>query len=83
MTEQCEHVGKFHPIYFQCVDCEDTAYQCNCFSCAGVFCELCETMMWIECDEVVEAWTKEHPDEDLSSIGFREEAKIRLSKKVK
>lgn len=71
MTDRCEHVGKEHPIHFQCADCEDTADKCNCNSCAMVFCEKCQKMLFIDCDEVVTAWQDQHPDLDMDMEGIR------------
>jgi len=68
----CEHVGKVHPMNFQCLDCEDTADECNCNYTAGVFCDLCQEIIWIGCDEVRDLWYKNHPHMDL----FLEKYKI-------
>ena len=65
MSKTCEHVGKEHPMYFQCLDCEDTADECNCNYTAGVFCEKCQAIVWIECDEVVSQWRKANQDKDM------------------
>jgi len=35
-------------------------------------------MMWIECDEIVSAWIKEHPDKDMGTEGFRIDIKRRI-----
>jgi len=61
----CEHVGIEHPMEFQCLDCEDTTDDCNCNYSAGVFCEKCQEVIWIEGDEVVMAWRKANPDKDM------------------
>lgn len=62
----CEHVGKEHPLNFQCTDCEDTALNCNCNQCAGVFCDLCQSLYWdFNCDDVRDEWIKQNPDKDL------------------
>jgi len=65
MNEPCEHVGKEHPMHFQCIDCEDTADDCNCNHSAGVFCDLCQKLMWISTDDIREAWYKNNPDKDM------------------
>jgi len=39
-------------------------------------------MMWIDCDEIRDAWIKEYPDKDYDIEGFREEVKIRLSEQT-
>lgn len=62
MKETCEHAGVEHPIHFQCGDCEDTADNCNCFSCMMVFCEKCQEMIYKNCDEIRIAWDDKHPD---------------------
>ena len=61
----CEHIGKEHPMNFQCLDCEDTADDCNCNYTAGVFCEKCQAVVWIDCDEVVSKWREENPEKDM------------------
>jgi hypothetical protein len=38
-------------------------------------------MMWIECSDVVGAWMKEHPDEDIEVEGFRLDLKRHIEKK--
>ncbi len=57
----CPHVGVEHPMNFQCGDCEDTADDCNCNFCGTVFCNLCQKMVFIDCDAIVQAWQDEHP----------------------
>lgn len=76
MSKTCPHVGKEHPINFQCGDCDDTADQCNCNFCGMVFCNLCQKMIFIECDDVRVAWQEQHPrlNMDIESI------KIKLAK---
>ncbi len=64
MSKTCEHVGK-HPMNFQCLDCEDTADECNCSYTAGVFCDLCQKIVWVDCDDVREAWHRANPDKDM------------------
>jgi len=61
----CEHVGKELPMNFQCLDCEDTADECNCNSCSGVFCDLCQAIVWVDCDTIRDAWDDAHPDQDI------------------
>jgi len=65
MKETCEHVGREHPIFFQCTCCEDTADDCNCNYCPMVFCEKCQEMVMISCDDVVSAWRRMNPDKDM------------------
>lgn len=64
----CPHVGKLHPRNFNCTDCEHTADKCNCFDCLGVFCSICNDIVWIEkdgkitsanCYDIVKAWGRE------------------------
>ena len=61
----CPHVGIEHPMYFQCGNCDDTADQCNCSFCGFVFCEKCQKMIFIDCEDVVDAWVDNHPDLDM------------------
>ena len=61
----CPHIGVEHPMNFQCLDCEDTADDCNCFHSAGVFCEKCQKIVWVSCDEVVSEWYKQNRDKDM------------------
>lgn len=61
----CEHVGKEHPMFFQCCSCEDTADECNCNVCGCVFCEKCQDTVFVECDDVVRSWMKNNPDKDM------------------
>ena len=56
MKKTCEHVGKEHPMFFQCTCCEDTADDCNCNYCPMVFCEKCQDMVMISPDDIREAW---------------------------
>ena len=65
MSKTCPHVGIEHPMYFQCGSCDDTADKCNCNVCGMVFCEKCQEMIFIDCDDVVEAWIKNHPNLDM------------------
>jgi hypothetical protein len=76
-SERCEHVGKEHPIHFQCADCDDTADKCNCNNCVMVFCNLCQKMLFVDCDEVCSAWVEQHPDLNMDIEGI----KIELAKK--
>lgn len=71
MSEKCPHVGKEHPIHFHCGNCEDTADDCNCNFCGVVFCDLCQDMISADCDEIVEAWRKEHPKLSVRSEAIR------------
>jgi len=52
----CIHVGKLPPEKFQCIDCSDNARDCNCFACMGVFCEECNEMLDVECEDVRNAY---------------------------
>jgi len=65
MKKTCEHVGKEHPMFFQCMSCDDTADECNCNTCGMVFCEKCQDVIYTECDDIREAWYNEHPDLDM------------------
>ena len=65
MEKTCPHVGKEHPMNFQCMSCEDTADECNCNHAPMVFCDLCQKPVMISTEDVVEAWYETHPDLDL------------------
>jgi len=62
----CPHVGKNHPRSFSCIDCTDTAADCNCLDCMGVFCAECNEMVWVlgddgeihsaSCPDICDAW---------------------------
>lgn len=87
MDKRCEHVGKEHPIYFQCGDCEDTADKCNCNSCGMVFCEKCQKMLFIDCEEVRSAWEEQHPDLNMDIEGInieleRDKSPLRIRSEV-
>ncbi len=66
MSETCEHLGTEHPMFFQCGNCEDTADQCNCNVCGMIFCEKCQEMLFIDCDDVIRAWIDNHPNQDMA-----------------
>ena len=66
MSEKtCEHVGKEHPMFFQCGCCEDTADDCNCNFCGLVFCEKCQKIIFTDTDSIRDAWYKNNPDKDM------------------
>ena len=71
ISKTCPHVGKEHPINFQCGDCEDTADKCNCNICGMVFCNLCQKMIFIDCDDIRTAWGDQHPDLNMDIEGIR------------
>ena len=54
----CEHIGKLHPREFQCIECEDTAEDCNCFDSAGVWCNGCNEIIWLDCEYIRWAWER-------------------------
>jgi len=58
MSNTCEHVGKEPPSNFQCTSCEDTADKCNCNFCGMVWCEKCQAMISVDCDDVRIAWDR-------------------------
>ena len=61
---KCSHIGD-EPKRFYCICCEDNAENCNCIPCMGVFCEQCNKVIDVECDEVREAY--------LTKIAFEED----------
>ena len=66
MSERnCKHVGVEHPMNFQCLSCEDTADECNCFYTEGVFCDICQKIIWMDCDDVRDKWSEANPDKDM------------------
>ena len=66
MSKTCAHLGVDHPMYFQCGNCDDTADTCNCNICGMVFCAKCQELLFIDCDDVLDAWIGVHPDLDMS-----------------
>lgn len=56
MVKTCPHVGVLHPEKFSCISCYDNAEDCNCFVCMGVFCEECNEIIDIECEDVRNAY---------------------------
>ncbi len=65
MNKTCEHVGKEHPMNFQCGSCEDTADDCNCNYSPMVFCEKYQEFINIDVGTVVSKWYEQNPDKDL------------------
>jgi len=66
MKKTCEHVGKEHPMFFQCTCCDDTADECNCNYCPMVFCEKCQEIVYLDPDDIRVAWYQENPDKDMN-----------------
>jgi len=58
----CTHIGN-HPKNFTCIDCEDNAEDCNCNDCFGVFCEQCQEIVWISCDDIRTAYREKEGSE--------------------